>query len=427
MRIGMLSWESLYSVKVGGVAPHVSELSEALARRGHEVYVFTRRGDFGSYDKINDVHYQRVDSDRSGDVIRQMDHMNCAIYDRFEHVQKLFGEFDIMHGHDWHPVTALNRIKADYGTPYVVTLHSTEWGRCGNNFSNDGIPKEVSHREWLSGYESARVITTTQRMKDELVRLYQIPGDKIEIIPNGIVIGSVRRRLDPGRVKEKYGIHPLAPVVLFCGRMSYQKGPDILVEALPQILEKRWDVKFVFIGDGAMRQYCEERTRELGIAGSCLFLGYVPCTVKEEWMNACDLICVPSRNEPFGIVVLEAWDAAKPVIATEAVSIIKNFEDGTLAYIEPQSIAWCVNKVLQSPVEMERLSWAGRETLEKKFSWDNEIARKTEEVYMNILGRGRKSRSDLSSECVSKFAKTSGYGRLEQTRRSEQSSVEVLG
>jgi glycosyltransferase involved in cell wall biosynthesis len=426
MRIGMVSWESLYSVKVGGVAPHVSELSEALARSGHEVHVFTRRGDFGSDDKINDVCYQRVDSDLSGDIIYQMDHMCDAIYDRFENVQKIFGEFDIMHGHDWHPVTALNRIKADYGTPYVITLHSTEWGRSGNNFSNDGIPKEVSHREWLGGYESARVITTTQKMKDELTWLYQIPGDKIEIIPNGIVIGSMRRRLDPGRVKEKYGIHPLAPVALFCGRMSYQKGPDILVEALPQILEKRWDVKFVFIGDGAMRQYCEERTKELGVAGSCLFLGYAPCTLKEEWMNACDLRCVPSRNEPFGIVVLEAWDAAKPVVATDAVSIIKNFEDGLLAYIAPQSIAWCVNKMLQSPKEMERLSKAGRKTLVKKFSWDNGITRSTEEVYMNILGSESRSRSDLTPESVSKFAKTSGYERLEQTP-IDAKFIEIMG
>ncbi|HNT71663.1 MAG TPA: glycosyltransferase, partial [Methanothrix sp.] len=79
----MLSWESLYSTKVGGVAPHVSEISEALARRGHEVHVFTRRGDFGSYDEINGVHYQRVDSDPSGDILAQMDRMSDAIFDRF--------------------------------------------------------------------------------------------------------------------------------------------------------------------------------------------------------------------------------------------------------------------------------------------------------------------------------------------------------
>ena len=116
------------------MAPHVSEISEALARMGHEVHIFTRRGDFESYDKINGVHYQRSDVDSSGNILFQMNRMGNAIYDRFEAVSKLFGRFDIIHGHDWHPVLALSRIKREYGLPFVLTMHSTEWGRNGNNF-----------------------------------------------------------------------------------------------------------------------------------------------------------------------------------------------------------------------------------------------------------------------------------------------------
>ena len=164
MRIGMFSWESLYSVKVGGIAPHVSELSEALARRGHEVHVLTRRGEFDSYDKINGVHYQRVEFDSFGDIVYQMNKMSVAMYDRFEAVQKIFGQFDIVHGHDWHPVPALDRVKKDYGVPYVLTMHSTEWGRNGNHFGN-GIFREISHREWLGGYEASQIIVTTRRMR----------------------------------------------------------------------------------------------------------------------------------------------------------------------------------------------------------------------------------------------------------------------
>src|SRR5512136_1720199 len=184
MRIGMLSWESLYSVKVGGVAPHVSELSEALARRGHEVHILTRRGDFDSYDKINGVHYQRVDFDSNGGIVYQMDRMSDAIYNRFGAVQKIFGKFDIVHGHDWHPIMALNRIKNDYWLHFILTMHSTEWGRNGNHFG-DGVSKEISHREWLGGYESSQIIVTTRRMMDELMWLYSIPKNKISIIPNG--------------------------------------------------------------------------------------------------------------------------------------------------------------------------------------------------------------------------------------------------
>ena len=384
MRIGMLSWESLYSIKVGGVAPHVSELSEALARRGHEVHVFTRRGDFESYDKINGVHYQRVDSDSSGDILAQMNKMGDAIYDRFGAVNKLFGLFDIVHGHDWHPAMTLAKIKKDCSLPFILTMHSTEWGRNGNNFGY-GISQEISHREWLGCYDASRVIVTTRRMQDELIWIYSLPSDKIHIIPNGIVLGKLRRALNAGRVKEKYGIHPMAPVVLFCGRMSFQKGPDLLVEAVPLILRTRSDARFVFMGEGVMRADCERRARDLGVADACRFLGYTSSSEKEELVNACDLMCVPSRNEPFGVVVLEAWDACKPVVATEAVSIIKNFEDGLLAYVQPESIAWCINRLLGNPAEMKKLARAGFCRIEAEFGWET-IAKRTEKVYELVLG-----------------------------------------
>ena len=394
MRIGMFSWESLYSVKVGGIAPHVSEFSEALARRGHELHVLTRRGDFDAYDRINGVHYHRVDFDKTGSFIEQMDRMSAAMYERFLKAQKVFGKFDIIHGHDWHPVLALNLIKKDQGIPYILTIHSTEWGRNGNNPGN----AEISHREWLGGYESSRLIVTTRCMQDELKSVYSIPESKISIIPNGVVSGKVRKSLDPGQVKERYGIHPLAPVVLFCGRMSYQKGPDLLVEAVPLILIERQDARFVFMGEGDMRSFCERRAGELGVQKACRFLGYVSSAEKQELMNACDLVCVPSRNEPFGMIVLEAWDAGKPVVATEAVSIINNFRDGLLAYTQPESIAWCINRLLKSPEEMKKLAEAGQSRIVKEFSWDK-IAEKTEEVYAEIQGLNRDAKvQDVKSK-----------------------------
>ena len=385
MRIGMLSWESLYSIKVGGVAPHVSELSEALAKRGHEVHIFTRRGDFESYDKINGVHYQRADVDEHGDIVDQMNRMCDALYHRFGAVQQLFGRFDVAHGHDWHPVLALTRIKNDYQLPFILTMHSTEWGRNGNRFGY-GISEEISHREWLGCYEAAKVIVTTRRMQDELMQIYSLPQEKISIIPNGIVVGKMRRGVDAGRIKEKYGIHPLAPVVLFCGRMSIQKGPDLLVEAIPHVLKTRPDVCFVFIGEGGMRSECEKRARDLGVADSCRFLGYTSSAEKQTLVNACDIMCVPSRNEPFGVVVLEAWDACKPVVATDAVSIINNFQDGLLAYIQPESIAWCINRMISNPKEMKHLARAGLSRIESEFSWDH-IAERTEELYEQVIGQ----------------------------------------
>lgn len=209
-------------------------------------------------------------------------------------------------------------------------------------------------------------------------------GLPTRIIAKGIISGKIRRDLDAGSIKEKYGIDPKAPLVLFCGRMKIQKGPDLLVEAVPLVLKDRHDARFVFVGDGPMRPDCERRAHELGVADACRFLGYTSTMDKDDLVNACDLMCIPSRNEPFGIVVLEAWDACKPVVATKAVSIVNNLEDGLVAGIQSDSIAGCINRLLADPKEMAKLARAGCSRIENEFSWDH-IAEKTEEVYVEAI------------------------------------------
>lgn len=377
MRIGMFAWESLYSIKVGGMAPHVSEISEALAKEGHEMHVFTRRGEFDLYDCINGVHYQRVNSDLAGGLIYQMDSMCDALYDRFLAVQKIFGKFDILHGHDWHPVPALIRLRADFVLPYILTMHSTERGRGGSY-------QEVCRREQQGMSEALGVIVTSKRLMEEVMSIYTIPASKINIVPNGITRGKIKKGVDSSRLKERYGIRRSSRIVLFCGRMAHQKGPDMLVEAVPQVVKKFKDVVFIFAGEGDLRTRCIERARELGVTGKCRFLGYVSEPEKEALLNACDIVCVPSRNEPFGLIILEAWDAGKPVVATEAVSIIKNFEDGLLAYVQPESLAWCMNRLLDNPNEMEKLANAGNDRIKTEFNW-NTIAKNTEAIYQTNL------------------------------------------
>jgi glycosyltransferase involved in cell wall biosynthesis len=149
------------------------------------------------------------------------------------------------------------------------------------------------------------------------------------------------------------------------------------------ILKERRDARFVFVGEGEMRSYCERLAQELSVQKACRFVGYVSIAEKQELMNACDLVCIPSRNEPFGMIVLEAWDAGKSVVATEAVSIIKNFQDGLLAYIQPESLAWCINRLLRDPKEMKRLALAGQSMIGSEFDWDR-IAERTEAVYCEV-------------------------------------------
>jgi len=381
LRIAMFSWESLYSIKVGGLAPHVSELAEALALRGDEVHIYTRNRDMPPYEIVNGVHYHRVNHSLNGDLVQQMDSMCDAMYYTFIDSVTEFGSFDIVHVHDWHPVNVVTRIKEDLGIPFVITYHSTEWGRNGNVHGNWWEAMEISHREWRGGYESARVIVTSEALKAEIQHLYQIPDYKMDIIPNGLYENHMRMEVDSGKVKSGYGIHPCAPVVLFVGRMNYQKGPDLLVQAIPRVLKNRWDIQFVLIGEGEMRPVCEDLAASLGVSDSCHFLGYASDDVKKEWVNACNIMCVPSRNEPFGIVLLEAWDASKNIVATDAVELVDNFRTGITVYKNPESIAWGINHVLDNYDDGE-LGKAGREQLREKYNWDS-IAGKTVKTYMD--------------------------------------------
>jgi glycosyltransferase involved in cell wall biosynthesis len=381
IRIGMFSWESLYSIRVGGISPHVSELSEALAAEGHEVHLFTR-GRENSDDIINGVFYHRVSCDQNGGIVEQMNRMCDNMYLRFLDIREKAGEFDILHGHDWHPVNVLCRIKAQFELPFVLTFHSTEWGRNGNRHGDWWEAKEISHREWLGGYESSNVISTSKILTEEIQQIYKIPDYKLLEIPNGINVGKIKREIDPGNIKKHYGIHPCLPVVLFTGRMAYQKGPDLLVEAAARVLRRK-DARFVLIGDGEMRSQCESQAHKLGIGNSCNFLGYAPDNTVIDWFNACDLVCVPSRNEPFGIVVLEAWDASKPVVASDAVALVENFKTGVIAHKEPSSIAWGLNYVLEG-LGRNRMGEKGHDLLKKKYNWKT-IAEDTLEVYGKVI------------------------------------------
>ena len=385
LRIGMFSWESLHSVRVGGISPHVTELAESLADLGHEVHIFTRSGWYRDYDEINGVHYQRCAYEESGNIVQQMDKMCNAMSDRFGKVKNEYGDFDILHGHDWHPVTVLNQIKKQYDQPYVLTLHSTEWGRNGNQNGWWDEAREISHREWLGGYESSVVIVTSEEFKQEVQYNYQIPDYKISVIPNGIFPGKIEKEVDPGEIKEVQGIHPFAPVILFTGRMSYQKGTDMLVRAVPEVLHNFWDAHFVFIGDGGMKGYCEQLAWDMGVENSCHFLGYAPNEVLFDWVNACDMACVPSRNEPFGIVVLEAWDACKPVIATDAVHIVDNFSNGIVGYKSPESIAWGINYAMGGlDSSTKQMGKNGKRLVETKYNWKT-IAKSTLRTYNNSI------------------------------------------
>jgi glycogen(starch) synthase len=362
LKIAFFCWESLHSpFKVGGLAPATTHLAERIAQLGHEVHFFTR-GDAG-HKMVNNVHYHYC-LPYGDNIIEYCKHMSSLLVDIFKEYDQ--PKFDILHFHDWHVVEAMHLLR---GRNTVFSYHSTEDGRHGNNFGGWWEFKEISGKEWYGGYIAKTVTTVSKSTKTEVMWLYNVPEWKITVVPNGIDPDRYRVDLDPGAIKKVYGIHPLAPVVLFVGRLTYQKGPDLLLQAAPRILSKRWDVQFLFAGKGDMRGYLEGMAHGLPVQ----FLGYVSDAEHIRLLNACDLVVIPSRNEPFGLVLPEAWSAERCVVATDVGGLsenIENYVDGIKVPVRPDSIAWGIGHLIDDPAYMKKMGRAGRRKVVTKFKWD---------------------------------------------------------
>jgi glycosyltransferase involved in cell wall biosynthesis len=372
MRIAIITWESLHSAAVGGVAVHASELSVVLARKGHQVHLFTRRmPNQKIHEVIDGVHYHRCSYPSHPDFVEDVNNMCRAIVDHFLVVEDLIGHFDIVHAHDWLCANAMIWIKQSSPHNCVMTIHSTEYGRCGNAFTN-GRSVRVREQERAGTYWADRIIAVSQTTKDEVAWMYEVPKSKISVINNGVNWKRFDIEIDPGQEKRNYSIGPIDPTVLFCGRLVWQKGADILVESIGQILRDYPSAKFIFAGDGDQRGTLESRARHLGVAHAVRFVGYKDGIDLVKLFKLCEVVCVPSRNEPFGIVVLEAWSAGKPVVATEIggpKEYVEHDINGLKIFPRVDSVVWGINRIFSDFEHARWMGGNGRKILEKRFSW----------------------------------------------------------
>ena len=386
MKIALLSWESLHSIAVGGVAVHVTELAAALDRRGHEVHVFTRQGQSQpGYDFIDGVHYHRCPFALSTNFVDEVNNMCRAFVDAVLAVEDMVGSFDVVHAHDWLASNAAIWVKEGRGRRAVLTMHSTEYGRNGNRFLG-GQAARVQEHERHGTYCADRVITVSNQLKAETRWLYELPDWKVRTIYNGVSTPQFDYAVDAGEVKRRYAMGPLDPMILFVGRMVVQKGPDILVRTMPSILRHYPHAKFVFVGDGHMKDDVCRIGHQLGVAHAMRVLGVVRGRELTNLFKACDVVAVPSRNEPFGIVILEGWSAHKPVVSTKRggpAEFVWHEINGLHVDDTPESVAWGLGTLI---ADHDRCRWMGRNgraTVDAAFSWDS-IAEQTEMVYRSV-------------------------------------------
>lgn len=398
MRVLMVSWE-YPPVVVGGLSRHVHALSRYLARAGHEVVVLCRH-DAGTDAETHPTTDTVVDGVR---IIRVAeDPMHVSFDEDLVSWTLAMGhglvraglallrewQPDVVHAHDWlvaHPAIALAEAA---GVPLVGTIHATEAGR-HSGWLSQRLNQQVHSVEWWLANRVDELITCSKAMRDEVAHLFDV--DAAHVIHNGIEYTDWRVPTDAvARAREHYSGDG-APLLLFFGRLEYEKGVQDLFTALPQIRAAHPGTRLVVAGKGRHLDPLREQAVELSISDSVDFVGHLPDLELRAVLSAADAVVLPSRYEPFGIVALEAAAAQAPLVASTAGGLGEVVIDGEtgLAFRpgDVDGLYTAVDQVLSDTDAATRRAHAAQERLAGDFDWVH-IAATTADVYRRARARG---------------------------------------
>jgi glycogen(starch) synthase len=364
----MVSWE-MPPLVVGGLAAHVDGLSRALARAGHEVVVLTlHHPDAPDDSVVEGVRVLRAHTDLpwlpDSDFLARMSSANHKLV---QLIATLDGwRPDVVHAHDWLAAWAGDDLRAVWGVPLVATIHATERGRHGGGVP-PGQPSAINSVEWWLTFQAATVITCSRYMRDEVLGAFQLPADKVRVVPNG-VDASVWA---PANGDHRGGG---APLVVAWGRVQYEKGFQTLVSALPGLRYRHPDLQVVIAGRGTFLGELEAIAQGLGVDHMVQFPGFVPDDELRDLLHTCRCAVIPSLYEPFGIVALEALAAGAPLVAAASGGLAEVL-DGTGAGLlyppgDAGALATALTRMLDEPGLAAASQEAGAHLVHDVYSWD---------------------------------------------------------
>jgi glycosyltransferase involved in cell wall biosynthesis len=302
---------------MGGMEYYVQHISQGLVARGHEVTVFT--------------------SSPSQQQIIQKNHMtiyrlkiNAKAYN-VPIVSSLFWKLleiekpDIVHTHQY-PVYF-----SDMATLYAklrhipLLLHVHVVSEAKSPLSGCISDLYYSSLGLCTLLASDCVIAPTKAYKTKLTEMH-VSANKIQVLPYGIDLRKFQN-IDGAIFREKYGC-TCSTLLLSVGRLNYQKGFQYLIYALPEIIKEIPDVKLVIVGEGEQLPYLKFLAQKLGVDKFVIFTGAIPQVEIPIAYAACDLFVLPSLFESFGISLIEAQAAGKPVVSTRTGGTPEALLDG---------------------------------------------------------------------------------------------------
>lgn len=391
MRVMMLSWEYPPRI-VGGISPHVFELSQELIKKGVEIHVITKSTPLAPDEEIepSGVHVHRVHlAETPNDFIHEIQLLNQATERR---VRKLLedwrpgGQPTMFHAHDWLSLDAARTLKYEYKLPIIATLHATEWGRHGGIFSDTS--RYIAEQEFWLTYEAWRLIVCSEFMRGEAVRLFNCPADKIDVVFNGVNAEKFQfdwEESERQQLRQKYA-KPDEQIVIYVGRFVREKGIQVLLNAAHMVLAEKPNTKFLIVG-GGQRERFEKFVDWAGLQDHVIFAGFRANRALHELYRCADVAVFPSLYEPFGIVALEGMAAGVPVVSSDAgglKEIVIHGETGLTSYAnDPSSLAWAIREALNNPEKTRSMADNAMKRLGEDFDWSL-LADQTAAIYDQV-------------------------------------------
>ena len=397
MRVLMLSWEYPPRI-VGGISRHVYDLSQALSADGIKVDVITCDHPGAPAEEVDgNITVHRLSVAEEKDFVHWVHNLNAAteikaaeILDPLVASGKLKEEPIVIHAHDWLSEFAGKNIKHKYKLPLVGTVHATEHGR--NHGINTDLQRYIHGIEWELCFEAWRVICCSYYMKEEIETTLEVPGDKLDVIANGIDPSKFDVTFDMADFRKTVA-KPNEKIIFFVGRMVREKGVQVLIQAVKELLPSYNDVKLVIVGGGD-KSHLYELVEELGVNDKVHFTGYVDDETLMKLYRVADVAVYPSLYEPFGIVALEAMAARVPVVVSAVgglLEVVDHGSTGLTAWTDnPDSLAWAILQILSNPFTAKEMAENAYKKAVEQFNWKL-ISGQTAGVYNQVWEEYQKS------------------------------------
>jgi glycogen synthase len=392
-RVLVLSWEYPPVIE-GGLARHVRKLVEGLVRQGVAVDVLTRASDHGagnglpSPDEIDGLTVHRVrepswprDLDRFVAWVQRMNDDMLAAGEALAQESS----YDLIHGHDWLVAHASAALADRLEVPYVTTVHATEHGRHQGWVADPPQSHIHAVERWMAQRADA-VIVCSYYMRGHVADIFDIEERRIAVIPNGVDPNDLRPSGDLQAMRREFAA-PHEKLVLLVGRLVYEKGFQLALDALPAVIEQVGDVRFLVAGSGTHEAELRSQAERLGLCEHGIFLGWIGDDVLHSLYRIADLCVVPSIYEPFGLVALEAMASGCPCIVADTGGLREVVPVGERVGLrfnggDPEHLGVMIERLLVDDQLRDRLVTEASEHV-LSFDWDD-IAQRTRGIYHEL-------------------------------------------